>query len=82
MHKTSLLNVALIFFIDGFNLKTTIAWILFTVKFLNFLMTENFAEIYLKIQTLKPNLRVFHQKDASGITNSVDPDQTAPLGTV
>ena len=30
-----------------------------------------------KIQTKKPNLRVFHQKDANGIANSEDPDQTA-----
>ena len=35
-----------------------------------------------KIQTKEPNLRVFHQKDANGIANSVDPDQTAPLGAV
>ena len=32
-----------------------------------------------KIQTKRPNLRVFHQKDANGIANSEDPDQTAPL---
>ena len=36
----------------------------------------------LKIQTLRPNLRVFCQKDANAITNSEDPDQTAPLGAV
>ena len=35
-----------------------------------------------KIQTKKPNLRVFHQKDVNGIANSEDPDQTAPLGAV
>ena len=35
-----------------------------------------------KIQTKRPNLRVFHQKDANGIANSEDPDQTAPLGAV
>ena len=36
-----------------------------------------------KIQTwVKPsNLRVFHRKDANGIANSEDPDQTAPLGS-
>ena len=27
-------------------------------------------------------LRVIHSKDAEGIANSVDPDQTAPLGAV
>ena len=35
-----------------------------------------------KIQTKRPNLGVFHQKDANGIANSEDPDQTAPLGEV
>ena len=35
-----------------------------------------------KIQTKKPNLRIFLQKDANGIANSVDPDQTAPRGAV
>ena len=32
-----------------------------------------------KIQTNKLNFRVFHQKDADGIANSEDHDQTAPL---
>ena len=31
-----------------------------------------------KIQTKRSNLRVFHKKDANGIANSEDPDQTAP----
>ena len=35
-----------------------------------------------KIQTKRPNLRVFHQKDANEIANSEDPDQTAPRGAV
>ena len=35
-----------------------------------------------KIQEKRPNLRVFHQKDADVIANSEDPDQTAPLGAV
>ena len=38
-----------------------------------------------KIQTKRPNLRVLHilkLKDANGIANSEDPDQTAPLGAV
>ena len=50
--------------------------------FLNFRTPESFAVIYLKIQTKTPNLRIFCQKDANGIANSVDPDQTAPLGAV
>ena len=29
-------------------------------------------------QTKRPNLKVFHQKDANEIGNSEDPDQTAP----
>ena len=35
-----------------------------------------------KIQTKRPNLRVFCQNDANGIANSDDPDQTAPLEAV
>ena len=35
-----------------------------------------------KIQTKRPNQRVFCQNGANGIANSKDPDQTAPLGTV
>ena len=35
-----------------------------------------------KIQIKGPNLRVFLQRDANGIANSEDPDQTAPLGAV
>ena len=55
-----------------------------TVKFLNFRTPENFAVIYIvpKIQTKRPNLSLFCHKDANGIANSEDPDQTAPLGAV
>ena len=35
-----------------------------------------------KIQTKRPNLRVFGQNDTNGIANSEDPDQTAPIGAV
>ena len=35
-----------------------------------------------KIQTKRPNLKVFCQKDANVIANSEDPDQTAPQGAV
>ena len=52
-----------------------------TIKFLNFQTPEIFAVIYLKFKTKRKNLRVFHQKDANGIANSEDPDQTAPLGS-
>ena len=35
-----------------------------------------------KIKTKRPNLKLFRQKDANGIANSEDPDQTAPLEAV
>ena len=35
-----------------------------------------------KIQTKRPNHRILCPKDANGIANSEDPDQTAPLGAV
>ena len=35
-----------------------------------------------KIQTKRPNPRVFCPDGANGIANSEDPDQTAPLGAV
>ena len=35
-----------------------------------------------KIQTKRPNHRIFCPKDANEIANSEDPDQTAPLGAV
>ena len=35
-----------------------------------------------KIQTKRPNHRIFCPKAAIGIANSEDPDQTAPLGAV
>ena len=44
-----------------------------TEKFLYFRKPES------KIQTKRPNLRVFCQKDTNGIANSEDPDQTVPL---
>ena len=53
-----------------------------TVKFPNFSDTKKHCCNLPKIQTKSPNLRVFHQKDANGIANSEDPDQTAPLGEV
>ena len=34
------------------------------------------------IQTKRQNLLIFRLKDANGIANSEDPDQTAPLGAV
>ena len=51
-------------------------------KVSKFLVTSNFCCNLPKIQTKRQNLRVFGQKDANGIANSEDPDQTAPLGAV
>ena len=52
-----------------------------TVKFLNFRTPKFFCNLP-KIQIKRPNLRIVCQKDANGIANSEDPDQTAPLGAV
>ena len=35
-----------------------------------------------KIQTKRQNILIFQLKDANGIANSEDADQTAPLGVV
>ena len=52
-----------------------------TVKFLNFRCQHFFCNLP-KIQIKRPNLRIFRQKDASGMANNEDPDQTAPRGAV
>ena len=52
-----------------------------TVKVQNFRMPENCRNLP-KNQTKRPTLKVFHLKDANGIANSEDHDQTAPLGAV
>ena len=61
------------------NQRTVITdtWSCYIVKLLNFRTPENFAVI----QTKKPKLKIFHQKDANGIANSEEPAQTA-LGAV
>ena len=41
--------------------------------------TRKFAVLTLKSEQDGFSLRVMHPKDAEGIANSVDPDQTAPL---
>ena len=51
-------------------------------KIPKFLDATNLCCNLAKIQTKRPNLGVFGQKDANGIANSEDPDQTAPLGAV
>ena len=50
-----------------------------TVESLNFRMPENFCFNVPKIQTNRPNVRVLCPKDADGVANGEDPDQTAPL---
>ena len=44
--------------------------------------TRTFAVITLKVEQDGVSLRVMHPKDVEGIANSVDPDQTPPLGAV
>ena len=51
-------------------------------KILKFLDARKLCCNQPKIQTKRPNIRVFHQRDASGIANNENPDQTAPLGAV
>ena len=51
------------------------------LKIRKFLDTRKLCCNLSKIQTKRPKLRVFGQKDANGIANSGDPDQTAPLGS-
>ena len=53
-----------------------------TVKSLNFWTPENFVEIYLTLEKMRPNHRVFCLKNENRIANSEDPDQTAPQGAV
>ena len=57
------------------------AYVRNTIKFLNF-QTQDICCNSPKIQTKRPNLKVFCQKHANGIANSEDPDQTAPRGAV
>ena len=47
----------------------------FIIKFLCFWKPKIFCNLP-KIQIKRPNLRIFRQKDANGITNSEDPDKT------
>ena len=51
-----------------------------TVKILKIRTPKKFAVITIKIWTRWLCHRVLHPLDADGIANSVDPDQTAPLG--
>ena len=52
------------------------------VKFQNFRTPENFTVICLKFKQRGQTLGYFVKKNANGIANIEDPDQTAPLGAV
>ena len=50
----------------------------YTVKILKFGTPQTIAIIVLKIEkNRKENIPLMHPKDADGMANSVDPDQTA-----
>ena len=53
-----------------------------TVNFLNIWTPKKMCCNYPKSWTRWLFLRVKHPKDAEGIANSVDPNQTAPLGAI
>ena len=44
----------------------------------NYRKVPKFSDARTKIQTKRPNIKVFCQNDANVIANSEDPDQTAP----
>ena len=57
-----------------------------TIKVLNFRTPKMLTKNQIRLKFKQKFLMSFHReicpKDADGMTNSVDPDQTAPLGTV
>ena len=50
---------------------------MFTVKILKFGTPQTIAITVLKIEKNWCNIALMHPKDADGMANSVDPDQTA-----
>ena len=56
--------------------------IIYTINFLNIRTPKKFIVITLKFLTIWLYHRVMSPNDAARIANSVDPDQTAPLGAV
>ena len=50
---------------------------MFTVKILKFGTPQTIAITVLKIEKNGCNIALMHPKDADGMANSVDPDQTA-----
>ena len=71
-----MLNVSYLFFISIIDKRRKYR------KVLKFSEARKLCCNLPKIQEKRPNLRVFHQKDANGIANSEDPAQTAPLWAV
>ena len=67
-------------------MTTLLQWLLKSLKY--YCKVPKFSDArklccnLFKIQTNRPNHRVFCKIDANGIANSDDPDQTAPLGAV
>ena len=55
---------------------------LITVNFLNIWTPKKFVVITLKFELCGSTMRVMSPNDADGMANSVDPDQTVPLGVV
>ena len=53
-----------------------------TVNFLNIRTPKKICCNHSKIKTMWLYHRVMSPNDTDGMTNSVDPDQTAPLGAV
>ena len=49
---------------------------------LSFRTPKKFVVITLKFELSGSNIGVLSPNDADGMANSVDPDQTAPLGAV
>ena len=55
---------------------------LHTVNFLNIRTPQKIVVITLKFELCGSTIRVMSPNDADGMANSVDSDQTAPLGAV
>ena len=53
-----------------------------TVNFLNIRTPKKIVVITLKFEVCSSTIRVMSPNDADGMANSVDLDQTAPLGAV
>ena len=64
-------------------LKACISFILYdTVMILSFRTPQNICCNHTKVWTMWLYHRLMSPNDADGMANSVDPDQTAPLGAV